>query len=82
MKNKFEIIWLILLFLTIFAYSLGEMQTINKYFVAILLITTFIKVQLVTDYFMDLHEVQAKYRFIPTVWLTIVISLIATAYYI
>ena len=81
MKRILEVVWVILVLLTIFAYLLGYLKYISTTLVAVLLLTTFIKGQLVIDYFMDLKEVQLKYRLIPTLWLLIVISLIATAYY-
>ena len=77
-----EYIWIILIILTIFAYFLGYFKYISTTLVAVLLLTTFIKGQLVIDYFMDLKEVRLKYRLIPTIWITVVISLIATAYYL
>jgi len=82
MKKTFEYIWLTLIILTIFAYLLGYLKYINSSLVAVLLFTTFIKGWLVIDYFMDLKEVRLKYRLIPIVWLSIVISLIAVAYYL
>ena len=82
MTKTLEIVWIILVGLTIFAYLLGHLHYINSFFVAILLVTTFIKVQLVLDYFMELKNVTGKYRWIPSIWLTIVISLIAVAYYL
>ncbi len=82
MKRILELIWFILIMLTIFAYLLGYMKYISTTLVAILLMTTFIKGQLVMDYFMDLKDVRAKYRLIPTLWLGMVISLIAVAYYL
>ena len=81
MKNKLEFIWIGLVILTIFAYLLGYLEYINSLFVAILLLTTSIKGQLVVDYFMGLKDVKLKYRIIPTVWLGFVLSLIAVAYY-
>ena len=82
MKKTFEYIWLTLIVLTIFAYLLGYLKYINSSLVAVLLFTTFIKGWLVIDYFMDLKEVRLKYRLIPIVWLGLVISLIAVAYYL
>ncbi len=82
MKKTFEYIWLTLIILTIFAYLLGYLKYINSSLVAVLLFTTFIKGWLVVDYFMDLKKVRLKYRLIPIVWLSIVISLIAVAYYL
>ncbi len=82
MTKTLEIVWIILVGLTIFAYLLGHLHYINSFFVAILLVTTFIKVQLVLNYFMELKNVTGKYRWIPSIWLGIVISLIAVAYYL
>lgn len=82
MKRTLEYIWIVLVVLTIFAYLVGYLKYISTTLVAVLLITTFIKGQLVVDYFMDLKEVRLKYRLIPTLWLIMVISLIAVAYYI
>jgi len=81
-KRTLEYIWIVLVVLTIFAYLVGYLKYISTTLVAVLLITTFIKGQLVVDYFMDLKEVRLKYRLIPTLWLIMVISLIAVAYYI
>lgn len=82
MKKTIEIIWIILIILTIFAYVIGYLKYINTYLVAILLLTTFIKAQLVIDYFMDLRNVELKYRLVPLIWLSVTISLIALAYYL
>lgn len=82
MKRILEIIWIILVILTIFAYLLGYLKYINTFFVLILLLSTFIKGQLIIDYFMGLKKVQLKYRMIPTLWLSITIMLIAVAYYL
>ena len=82
MKRILEYVWITLVILTLFAYLVGYLKYISTTFVAILLITTFIKGQLVIDYFMDLKEVRLKYRLIPSIWLFIVISLISIAYYL
>lgn len=82
MKRNLEYVWIILVILTVFAYLLGYLKYVSTSFVAVLLITTFIKGQLVIDYFMDLKHVQLKYRLIPMIWLSITISLIAVAYYL
>ena len=79
MKRILEYVWIVLVILTIFAFLLGYLKYINTSLVAVLLLTTFIKGQLVIDYFMDLKNVKLKYRLIPTMWLGIVISLIAVA---
>jgi len=82
MKRILEFIWVILVVLTIFAYLLGYLKYVSSFFVAVLLITTFIKGQLVIDYFMGLKDVKGKYRFIPAIWLGVVLSLIAVSYYL
>ena len=82
MKRILEVVWVILVILTIFAYLLGYLKYVNASLVAVLLVTTFIKGQLVIDYFMDLKDVKLKYRLIPTLWLGVVLLLIAVAYYL
>ncbi len=82
MKKTLEVIWIVLIILTIFAYLLGYLKYVSTSLVAVLLVTTFIKGQLVIDYFMGLKDVQLKYRLIPAIWLGVVISLIAVAYYL
>ena len=82
MKKYLELVWAILAILTLFAYLLGYLKIISTFFVAVLLGTTFIKGQLVIDYFMGLKNVSWKYRIIPTLWLSIIITLIAVAYYL
>lgn len=81
MKRILEYVWIILVLLTIFAYLLGFMKYINTSLVAVLLLTTLIKGQLVIDYFMGLKDVKLRYRIIPMAWLVLVISLIGIAYY-
>ena len=82
MKKYLEYIWVILIVLTIFAFLLGYLKYVSTALVAVLLLTTFLKGALVTDYFMGLKDVKLEYRLIPIIWLLVVISLIAVAYYL
>ncbi|MDD2789844.1 MAG: cytochrome C oxidase subunit IV family protein [Sulfurimonas sp.] len=82
MKKSIEGVWLILFILTVFAFLLGKLEFVNSVMVGILLLSTFIKGQLIIDYFMGLKNVQLKYSIIPTLWLIIVLSSIAAAYYL
>lgn len=82
MKKIVEGVWMVLMTLSFFAFLLGYLKLISTTLVAVLLISTLIKGQLVIDYFMGLKEVALKYRIIPTVWLIVILSLIATAYYL
>ena len=74
-------IYITLILLTLFAFLIGWLEVINSTLVIILLITTFIKGQLVIDYFMDLKDVKFKYRAIPIAWLGFVLFFIGIAYY-
>jgi len=74
-------IYLTLVLLTLFAFLSGWLKLISSGVIAVLLVTTFIKGQLIIDYFMGLKEVQFKYRVIPTVWLSVVLIFIGVAYY-
>jgi len=75
-------IWIVLVLLTLFAFLLGWLKLVNVTLVGVLLLTTFIKGQLVIDYFMGLKDVALSYRLIPTLWLLLMVSLIAVAYYL
>lgn len=75
-------VWITLVILTLFAFLLGWLKLVNSLFVSILLVTTFIKGHLVSEYFMDLKHVTRTYRMIPIIWLFIVLSFIAIAYYL
>jgi cytochrome c oxidase subunit IV len=79
--NTSTIVWIFLISLTLFAFLLGWLKLVNSYIVSILLLTTFIKGQMVIDYFMELHHVKFLWRAIPIIWLSSVISLIAVSYY-
>lgn len=74
--DKITKIWIALLLFSSFAFGLGWFEMVSDFFVALLLLTTFIKGYLVIEYFMGLREVSLKYRIIPTVWLTIVLSFV------
>jgi len=82
MKRTVEIVWGILIVLTIFAYLLGKLHLASGFMVGVLLFTTFVKGQLVIDYFMGMKNVSWKYRAIPVVWLVVIISSIAVSYYL
>lgn len=79
---QMKYIWITLVVLTIFAFLVGYLEFIDATLVAILLVTTFIKGQLVIDYFMGLKNVSLSYRLFPTIWLLMIISLILLAYYL
>ena len=80
--KKITKIWFGLLALTVFAFLLGYFKVQNSFFIFLLLGTTFIKGQLIVDFFMNLSEVQLKYRLLPILWLALVIGLIALAYFL
>jgi cytochrome c oxidase subunit IV len=75
-------VWLSIMILSTAIFLIGYLGLINNYFVLLILLGTFIKGQLVIDYFMELKEVTLGYRIIPTLWLFIVLGLISVAYYL
>ncbi len=80
--KKLRKIWLILISLTIIAFLIGWLKLTSSVVIAVLFITTFIKGHLVIEYFMGLNEVEGKYRFIPTIWLGLILCAIALGYYL
>ena len=81
--NKFlNTIWIILVLLTIFAFLVGKLALSSLLVVSLLLMTTFIKGKLVIDYFMDLQALPNRWKNFPTVWLGLVLFVIAGFYFI
>ena len=74
-------VWIVLVSLTCVTFVIGYFNYVNAAFVAIILVTVMIKGQLIIDYFMELRNVTYGYRLIPTLWLLVVVILIAIAYY-
>jgi hypothetical protein len=76
MKIKYYLEWVYftLILLTVFAFILGKISSISNFMIIILLLSTLIKGYLIIDYFMGLKEVRAKYRFIPILWLVLVLG--------
>lgn len=79
---KLKIIWIFLVFLTTLTFILGKVEFSSYIFISLLLLTTFIKGQLVIDFFMDLKYVSSKYRLILILWLFTVIVLIGLIFFI
>jgi hypothetical protein len=79
---KLKIIWIFLVFLTTLTFILGKVEFSSYIFISLLLLTTFIKGQLVIDFFMDLKYVSSKYRLIVILWLFTVIVLIGLIFFI
>jgi len=80
--DKFTKVWIILVLLTLLSFSLGWFKLLSSSALALLILTIFIKGQLISEYFMELKETQGIYRFIPTIWLLLMLTLISLSYYI
>jgi hypothetical protein len=83
MKIKYYLEWVYftLISLTVFAFILGKISSISNFMIIILLLSTLIKGYLIIDYFMGLKDVRAKYRFIPIVWLVLVLGGIGFSFF-
>ena len=80
--NKYTKVFLFLIIFTIYTFLIGYLKIESSIIIGVLLLTTFLKGGLIIEYFMGLSDVKSKYRYIPTIWLGTVISLIALGYYI
>lgn len=76
MNKKIFIIYLILVVITTLSYALTFVDNFTVEILALVCLITFIKGQLIIDYFMNLKNVSLKYRLLPTIWLIIVLSVI------
>jgi hypothetical protein len=74
-------IWIALLLFSLFAFILGRVEIVSRFFIFVLLFSTFLKGYFVIEHFMGLSEVTLRYRLIPTVWLSVVIISVAITYY-
>ena len=76
------IMWLILVSLTSFTFLIGWNEMVNNSVVGVLLVVTFIKGQLVSDYFMELKHTKKIWRIVPIIWLILILGSIALTYYL
>lgn len=83
--NKTDFIYIALLLLTTLTFFLGASEDSTLTFLVfvptVVLLTTFIKGLLISDYFMELKNVDFKYRLFIICWLVLVILLIALAHF-
>lgn len=77
---KLKTIWIFLVFLTTLIFILGKVELSAYFFIVLILLTTFIKGQLVINFFMGLKTVSLRYRLIVNLWLFLVIVLIGLAF--
>ena len=75
-------VWLILMALTLVTLAIGQLGLEGMPVVAFLMLMTFIKGQMVADYFMGLKRVAWRWRIIVLLYMIIVCTLISFAYYL
>lgn len=76
------LVWLALVGLTLSMLVVGQMGLSGGSVVALLLLATLLKTQLVADIFMGLRQSRLLWRMIVTVYLVSVIGLIGLAYWL
>ena len=81
MNKILNMVWIVLVALTVFAFLVGKLALSSSLVVGLLLVTTFIKGKLVIDYFMDLHALPNRWKNFPTVWLGLVLLVIGGFYF-
>jgi cytochrome c oxidase subunit IV len=74
------LIWFILMALTLVAFGVGKLELTGNTVVALIMASTFIKAQLVADYFMGLKFARPVWRIIMTSWIVIVCAGIGLAW--
>ena len=75
-------VWLLMIGLTLAVLAAGQAGLGGIWVVTLLLLSTFLKTQLVADYFMALKYSRPLWRIIITVYLMIVVSMIGLAYWL
>ena len=77
-----SLVWLLLVGLTALALAIGKLELGGSTVVGIILLSTFIKGQMVADHFMGLRHVRPLWRILVTGWLVTVCGAIALAYWL
>jgi cytochrome c oxidase subunit 4 len=75
-------VWLTLMVLTLVTLSIGQMGLSGMNVVIFILVTTFIKGQMVADFFMGLKRVRWAWRIIVLLYMVFVCTMIGIAYWI
>lgn len=73
-------IWLLLLGLTFISFLVAQMGYQGEILIAVALVSAWIKGQLIIDSFMKLRRVRQLWRIIISVWLLLVLVVIASMY--
>lgn len=74
-------VWLTLIALTLIAYGLTLAGYEGRVFVAVVLVFSWLKGQMIIDSFMMLKKVRLLWRLIISCWLLLVLTVIATMYF-
>lgn len=74
-------IWLILIALTLVTLSIGQMGLSGMNVVIFILVMTFIKGQMIADFFMGLKRVRWAWRIIVLIYMVFVCTMIGIAYW-
>lgn len=74
------IIWAVLVLLTLLGYWIGQLGIEGTTALTILLGAALIKSQLVISHFMEMKDAPSNWRWVPTIWLLLVLLAIALTY--
>ena len=77
-----NIVFISLMLLTLLTWGIGQTDISWKLTFALLLITAFVKIQLIGDFFMQLRTVSSFWRWIITLWILATSTLITIAFYL
>lgn len=76
------IIWVVLIILTLSTAYVGYLELSGLYIVGFVLLTVYIKGQLIIDHFMGLRNVRGFWRLAMIGFVTIIPGIILTGYYL
>ena len=80
--TRYTVLWAFMLLLTLGSFLAAKSGLDSVALVALLLLTAFIKGQIIVDYFMQLRWAGMMWRIIALAWLLIVLLLIALLYFL
>ncbi len=82
LKNRANIVWLILVAATLVTFELGEHGATGTVALAVILGLAWIKGQLVISDFMELRHAPLLWRLVVGGWLCVVVAVIVLAYWL
>ena len=76
-----SLLWISMIVLTLLSFAMAVVGYQGTFFVGFVLVTGFIKGQIIIDHFMQLKSARLLWRLIVSIWLITVLAVIGLLYF-